>query len=74
MNTKCNRITEEKINLRRRMFICQCGQHGTITKMFDCDGNETKDEDLVISVVVQLACGGWKAVAMSDFEPGHLNS
>lgn len=63
----------EAINRADMIAVTDDGRVGTITNMFDADGEETDDIEEAITAVIRLADDEWYTVALDDYEATRLN-
>lgn len=70
---RCEPIQSAAVNVRKRLFICQCGVAGRIDKFIASGGDETDDPDEAVAAVVELENGWWDSIVLADFEPGATN-
>lgn len=63
----------EAINRADMIAVTDDGRVGTITNMFDADGEEADDIEDAIAAVIRLADDEWYTVALDDYETTRLN-
>lgn len=63
----------EAINRADMIAVTDDGRVGTITNLFDADGEETDDIEDAITAVIRLADDEWYTVALDDYDTARLN-
>jgi hypothetical protein len=67
-----NEVVVDMVNLKRKLAISNIG-YGSITNMFDSNGDDTEDAGVAVTAVVEWFVGGYSAITLADFvnvDPG----
>lgn len=62
----------EVINRADRTAVTDDGRVGTITNLFDADGDETDNIEDAITAVIRLADDEWYTIALEDYETARM--
>ncbi len=57
----------EMVNLKRKLAISNIG-YGSITNMFDSDGEDTEDASTAVTAVIEWFIGGYTVIILADYD------